>query len=68
MLGAMTDVGVTFPRRSRVFLEGRGQYRWIPRTVVGPFTSVVFGSTATLRPFEIDISHAVLTLRLGARF
>lgn len=39
-VGVLADTGITFPRRSKLFFEGRGQYRWIPGTEVGPFTSV----------------------------
>ena len=63
--GAVADMGLTFPRRSRLFLESRGQYRWIRGTEVGPFTS---DDGSILRAFEIDMSHALVTVGLGARF
>jgi hypothetical protein len=70
-LGALADIGITFPRRSRLFFEGRGQYRWIPGTEVGPFTSgngLPEDVPSTMPAVDIDMSHAFVTVGLGARF
>jgi len=70
-LGVLADTGITFPRRSRLFFEGRGQYRWIPDTSVGPSTSVGAFPEAvpvTMPEVDIQLSHVFLSFGLGARF
>jgi hypothetical protein len=69
-LGVLADTGIPFPRQSRLFFEGRGQYRWIPGTEVGPFTNDTGGSddTTIMPVVDVDMSHAYLSAGLGARF
>jgi hypothetical protein len=70
-LGALADMGITFPRRSRLFFEGRSQYRWIPGAEVGPFTSdngLPDDIPSTMPAVDIDMSHAFVSVGLGARF
>lgn len=62
--GALVDAGFTVPvRKSRLFLEGRSQYRWIWGGEVGPFAAPSGVPTT-----EIDVSHAFYSLGLGTRF
>ena len=70
-LGALADVGVTFPQRSRLFLDARAQYRWIPGLTAGPFTAqegTPEQGPATMPAVDVDMSHAFFALGLGARF
>ena len=65
------DTGVTYPRRSRLFFEARGEYRWVPGHTAGPFTSPDGFSgqePATMPAVDVDMSHAFIALGLGARF
>jgi hypothetical protein len=70
-LGALADTGVTFPQRSRLFLEARAQYRWIPGLTAGPFTAsqrFPDQEPATMPAVDVDMSHAFFAVGLGARF
>lgn len=70
-LGALADTGVTLPRRSRLFLEARVQYRWVPGLTAGPFTAsggFPEQEPATMPAVDVDMSHAFFALGLGARF
>lgn len=70
-VGALLDGGVTLPRSSRLFFEGRAQYRWIPGTEAGPFTStngLVDDAPSTMPAVEVDWSHSYFSVGMGARF
>ncbi len=70
-VGVLLDAGITLPRRSRLFVEGRGQYRWIPTMEAGPFTSgngLPDDLPSTLPALGVDASHAYLSFGMGARF
>jgi hypothetical protein len=70
-LGALADTGVAYPRRSRLFFEARGQYRWVPVHTAGPFTSpgrLPGQEPASMPAVDVDMSHAFFALGLGARF
>lgn len=70
-LGLVADSGITLPRRSRIFFEGRGQYRWVPGAAVGPYTSPGTSpddAPVTVPELELELSHVFLSLGLGARF
>ncbi|HUF88919.1 MAG TPA: hypothetical protein VMR66_02930 [Gemmatimonadota bacterium] len=62
--GALVDAGFTVPaRKSRLFLEGRSQYRWITGGEVGAFPA-----PSDVPTTEIDVSHAFYSIGLGTRF
>ena len=70
-VGLLLDAGVTLPRRSRLFFEGRGQYRWLPAFEAGPFESgngLPGDSPSTMPAEEVDLSHTYLSVGMGARF
>ena len=70
-LGALLDAGVSLPRSSRLFFEGRAQYRWIPGTEAGPFTStngLEDDAPSTMPAVEVDWSHSYFSVGMGARF
>lgn len=70
-VGALLDAGFAVPRDTRIFFEGRGQYRWLPATEVGPFTSgngLPDDVPSTLPAFEVDMSHAYFSVGVGTRF
>ena len=69
-LGAVLDAGLSVPQDSRLFFEGRAQYRWLPATEVGPFTGgngLPDDIPSTLPAFEVDMSHAYLSVGMGVR-
>ncbi|HET6618103.1 MAG TPA: hypothetical protein VFH69_09865 [Gemmatimonadota bacterium] len=70
-VGILLDAGITLPRRSRLFFEGRGQYRWIPTTEAGPFVSgngLPDDIPSTIPAVVVDMSHAYFSVGMGARF
>lgn len=70
-LSALLDAGVSLPSRSRIFFEGRAQYRWIPGTKAGPFTStngLEDDAPTTMPAVEVDWSHSYFSVGMGARF
>lgn len=70
-LGALLDAGVSLPRSSRLFFEGRAQYRWIPGTEAGPFTStngLEDDAPSTMPVVQVDWSHSYFSVGIGTRF
>lgn len=70
-VGLLLDAGVTIPSRSRLFFEGRGQYRWLPTFGTGPFESsngLSGDFPLTMPAAEVDMSHAYFAVGMGARF
>lgn len=70
-LGALLDAGVSVPSSSRLFFEGRAQYRWIPGTEAGPFTSTSSledDSPSSVPAVEVDWSHSYFSVGIGTRF
>jgi len=70
-MGLLLDAGITVPARSRLFLEGRGQYRWLPAVEAGPFESgngLPGDTPSTMPAVEVDMSHAFFSVGMGARF
>ncbi len=57
--GVVTEAGVRWPRASRVFLEVKGQYRWVAST-----ESSLLGFAP---PATLSASHATVTAGLGFR-
>lgn len=65
-LGIVFDVGLTIPRRSRVFGELKFQYRKTGKIKVGPLQEDFFDNSATFSS-EISYDHWLVGLGLGVR-
>jgi hypothetical protein len=66
-IGLLAQVGIFYPMRSAVFIEVRGQYRWVGDKEIGPFADIGGG----LRDFPasaVDFAHAFVAAGIGLRF
>jgi len=71
-VGVLVDAGLTFPPRSRFFVEITAQYRYVPPVEMGPFrapASEIFAGDGSILPqARVDLRYAALSLGGGIRF
>jgi hypothetical protein len=65
--GLLAEASLTFPRRSRVFVELSGQQRWLGRQALGPI-DVLPDGTAPFPQTQVRVAHWFIGLGAGVRF
>ncbi len=65
--GLVAEASLTFPRRSRVFVELSAQQRWLGRQPLGPI-DVLPDGTAPFPRADVRVAHWFIGLGAGVRF
>jgi len=65
--GLLAEASLTFPRRSRVFVELSAQERWLGRQPLGPI-DVLPDGTAPFPQTRVRVTHWFIGLGAGVRF
>jgi hypothetical protein len=65
--GLLAEASLTFPRRSRVFVELSAQQRWLGRQPLGPI-DLLPDEPATFPQTQVRVTHWFIGLGAGLRF
>lgn len=68
--GLLADLSLTFPRRTRIFIDLTGQMRWMTAPSFGPVSrdDAATGVTVTFQRTAVKMSHWMVGLGAGVRF
>ena len=68
--GLLAETSLTFPRRTRVFVDLTGQMRWLTAPSFGPVSryDAATGVTAIFPRTAVDMTHWMVGLGAGLRF
>ncbi len=67
-LGAIFEAAVVLPEHTRVFVEAKGQYRYVGAVDVGPLSVSEHGRVVAVVATSVPFDYAVVSLGLGFRF
>lgn len=69
-IGFLLDFGLTFPEKSRFFVELKGQYRLVGETIIGPYEekSLWDDVSSTFPAAKVNYNHWFLGGGIGFRF
>jgi hypothetical protein len=66
-VGALLDLGLSYPPHSRFFAILSVQYRYVGKTTIGPFESSLGDSSATMPATSVSYSHSFVSVGMGIR-
>jgi opacity protein-like surface antigen len=67
-VGFLTYAGISFPPKTRLFINMDLQYRFVGAAKIGPFKITSFNNSATFNEAKVNYNHLFVSAGIGFRF